>query len=310
MDTSNILILQKNKFLEGYYQQRSSLWYETEINLTDDLNILDTLSEEEIKLLAYTLIFFQEADNIIIKNINTNFSSNNFNINKDSIEAWYIIQNFIELIHRLTYEKLVHTFYIKNKRFHDIYDNIHLEVKDKLEFINELVNSENLNNTILNFIAVEGLFFTGSFAIFNYFKDKRMTGIGTSNELISKDENLHTIIGIEIYKTLDNINPEEVINVFNKFINIEENSINNLFNTIIKKDNVGYITPKSLVDRIKFVADNYLETMGLERYYKVSNPYKNMFKMNYSIRTNFLEMQNTSYINCEDSIDINHLESL
>lgn len=58
---------------------------------------------------------------------------------------------------------------------------------------------------LVAFAAVEGIFFSGSFcAIFWFKKRSKLPGLTFSNELISRDEGLHTDFACLLYSKLRN----------------------------------------------------------------------------------------------------------
>jgi len=66
-------------------------------------------------------------------------------------------------------------------------------------------SSDKFAERLVAFAAVEGIFFSGSFcAIFWIKKRSMMPGLTFSNELISRDEGLHTDFACLLYKHLKN----------------------------------------------------------------------------------------------------------
>lgn len=66
-------------------------------------------------------------------------------------------------------------------------------------------SSDKFAERLVAFAAVEGIFFSGSFcAIFWIKKRSMMPGLTFSNELISRDEGLHTDFACLLYKHLIN----------------------------------------------------------------------------------------------------------
>jgi ribonucleotide reductase beta subunit family protein with ferritin-like domain len=66
---------------------------------------------------------------------------------------------------------------------------VHLKADWALRWI---ANSNSFAERLIGFVAVEGIFFSGSFcAIFWIKKRGLMPGLTFSNELISRDEGLH-----------------------------------------------------------------------------------------------------------------------
>ena len=78
-------------------------------------------------------------------------------------------------------------------------------VKKKGEWALKWIESDSFVERLIAFAAVEGIFFSGSFcAIFWLKKRGLMPGLTFSNELISRDEGIHTDFACLIYKHLNN----------------------------------------------------------------------------------------------------------
>lgn len=76
---------------------------------------------------------------------------------------------------------------------------------------------------LVAFSVVEGIFFSGSFcAIFWLKKRSLMPGLTFSNELISRDEGLHTDFACLLYKHIKNkLDKEEVYELVREAVTIE-----------------------------------------------------------------------------------------
>ena len=80
-------------------------------------------------------------------------------------------------------------------------------VKKKAEWAIRWINDKNSSyaERIIAFAAVEGIFFSGSFAAIFWLKKRGlMPGLTFSNELISRDEGLHCDFACLMYKHLVN----------------------------------------------------------------------------------------------------------
>merc|ERR1712212_243627 len=80
-------------------------------------------------------------------------------------------------------------------------------VKKKADWALRWINSNNASfaERIIAFASVEGIFFSGSFAAIFWLKKRGlMPGLSFSNELISRDEGLHTDFACLMYKHLVN----------------------------------------------------------------------------------------------------------
>lgn len=78
------------------------------------------------------------------------------------------------------------------------------------------------------FACVEGIFFSGSFcAIFWLKKRGKMPGLTFSNELISRDEGLHTDFACLLYSHLVNkLSEFEIYEIIRSAVEIEKEFIN------------------------------------------------------------------------------------
>jgi len=86
------------------------------------------------------------------------------------------------------------------------------------------MNSENsYPERLVAFASVEGIFFSGSFcAIFWLKKRGLMPGLTFSNELISRDEGMHTDFACLLYKHLNNkLSNERILEIITSAVTIE-----------------------------------------------------------------------------------------
>jgi ribonucleotide reductase beta subunit family protein with ferritin-like domain len=121
----------------------------------------------------------------------------------------------MENIHSETYALLIDT-YIKDSlekdRLFNAVQNFPV-IHDKAQWAMSWINKTNtFAERLVAFASVEGIFFSGSFcAIFWLKKRSLMPGLTFSNELISRDEGLHTDFACLIYSHLVNKLPAQTI---------------------------------------------------------------------------------------------------
>jgi ribonucleoside-diphosphate reductase subunit M2 len=86
-----------------------------------------------------------------------------------------------------------------------------------------ITNERTFAERLIAFIAVEGLFFSSSFAVIFAFKERgRMPGLCQSNDLISRDEGLHTDFACCLLKHLRNrLATSNVENIIREAVDIE-----------------------------------------------------------------------------------------
>merc|ERR1712129_669551 len=128
--------------------------------------------------------------------------------------CFYGFQIAIENIHSEMYSLLIDTLVKdrdeRNKLFNAI-ENFPA-IKKKADWALRWINSNNATyaERIVAFASVEGIFFSGSFASIFWLKKRGlMPGLSFSNELISRDEGLHTDFACLMYSHLANKLPEE-----------------------------------------------------------------------------------------------------
>jgi ribonucleotide reductase beta subunit family protein with ferritin-like domain len=121
----------------------------------------------------------------------------------------------MENVHSETYSLLIDT-YIKdpNEKAHLFQAVTSIDVvREKAQWAMKWMNREKtFHERLVAFAAVEGIFFSGSFcAIFWLKKRSLMPGLTFSNELISRDEGLHTDFACHLYGQLKNKLRPEII---------------------------------------------------------------------------------------------------
>merc|ERR1711869_139688 len=96
-----------------------------------------------------------------------------------------------------------------------LFDAIHTmpAVREKADWAIQYMNTDNcFAERVVAFAAVEGILFSGSFcAIYCLKKRGLMPGLTFSNELISRDEGLHTEFACLLYRMLQHKLPDEVV---------------------------------------------------------------------------------------------------
>lgn len=136
----------------------------------------------------------------------------------------------MENIHSETYSLLIDT-YIKDEaeKTYLLQASNNVPVINKkaqwaLKWIN---NNDNFASRLVAFAAIEGIFFSGSFcAIFWLKKRSLMPGLTFSNELISRDEGLHTDFACLLYSMLNNkLLNDEIYAIISEAVEIEKEFI-------------------------------------------------------------------------------------
>lgn len=108
---------------------------------------------------------------------------------------------------------------------------------------------------LIAFAAVEGIFFSGSFCAIYWLKQRGlMPGLTFSNELISRDEGMHTDFAILLYSKLRNkLSEQTVKDIIDDAVKIESSFIT----SSIPCSMLGMNSDK-MKEYIRYVADRLL----------------------------------------------------
>lgn len=301
-----ILVETKEKFvikpskdddIWGMYKKAvASFWTAEEVTpfLQDDISDWDNvLSYDEKNFISNVLAFFSVADGIVNENVVTNLYSE---VQKSEIKAFYAFQMAIETIHSEVYSKIIETV-IRDQQvldhFMKSYDTIP-SIKRKTEWCMKYMNNEKLSfaERIVAFSCVEGIFFSASFcAIFWLKKRNLMPGLCFSNELISRDEGLHTMFACLVYNKLENkLNSEKIKDIVIEAVECECMFVEDSLDVSL----IG-MNSATMCEYVKFVADLLLTNLGQKRHYNVQNPFPWMDSISINGKTNFHEKRVSNY---------------
>lgn len=285
-----------------YKKMRDSFWTPQEIDLEQDIKDWKRLTNNEKHYVTHILAFFAASDGIVMDNLAENFCKE---LDIPEVQSAYAMQNSIESIHSETYSILIDSYIgdieLKNKLFNSI--NTIPCVNKKANWAIKWMNEKTeYPIRLIAFAAVEGIFFSSSFCgIFWLKKRGLMDGLCFSNELISRDEGMHTDLAVLLYNILDKINELEGTNykkvsedIAHKIIK-DAVDIEKEFSTeSISCDLIG-MKLKHMKQYIEFCADRLLAQFGFNKLYNVSNPFKFMELISLRNKQNFFEKKVSEY---------------
>lgn len=286
--------LQYDNLWNLYKQHVAVFWTAEEIDLSADLADWDKLNDNERKFISSVLAFFSASDGIVNENLALRFYND---VQIPEARCFYGFQIAMENIHSETYGLLIDT-YIKDSQEKNRLFNAMKEidcVAIKAEWTLRWVGSQSsFAHRLIAFMAVEGIFFSGSFcAIFWLKKQGLMPGLCTSNEFISRDEGLHCEFACLLYDLLldeEKITREEIQRIICEAVHIEKHFITNILPVSL----IG-INSKLMSQYIEFVADYWLSRLTSHKYYKTPNPFDWMELISLEGKTNFFEKRVTEY---------------
>ena len=112
-----------------------------------------------------------------------------------------------------------------------------------------------------------------------------MPGLTFSNELISRDEGMHTDFACLIYKHLTNkLSNEAILEIVTNAVEIEKKFVTES----LPVELIG-MNSTLMQQYIQFCADRLLYSLGVPKYYRVENPFEWMEMISLQGKTNFFE---------------------
>jgi len=301
-----------------YKEALSNFWHTDEVNLNEDIKQYSKLDKDTQILIENIFGFFSGADGIVNTNLALNLLST---INIPEIKLFYGFQIAMEDIHNITYGLLIETLVPSQARKDELLDAINkMDNISKLykwcqKWINRTPEQELSENIKLNpelesdreraiiwtfakrlvaFACVEGIMFSGPFCVIFWLKEQGiLPGLTFSNELITKDEGLHTRFACQLYHEhiVNKPDHNEILAIVKEVVEAEKEFISSCLNRLVG------INKKNMCEYIEFVADLLLLMLGYPKHYNTALPpaLKFMEKISFNGMTNFFEKQVGEY---------------
>ncbi|KAJ7629938.1 putative small subunit of ribonucleotide reductase [Mycena polygramma] len=286
--------IQNHEVWQMYKKAESSFWTAEEVDLSKDLHDWnDKLNEDERHFISHVLAFFAASDGIVNENLLRRFSNE---VQIAEARCFYGFQIMMENIHSETYSLLIDT-YIKEPAERDyLFDAIETIpcIKRKADWALRWILDEKstFGERLVAFAAVEGIFFSGSFASIFWMKKRGlMPGLTFSNELISRDEGMHTDFACLLFMHLKRRpHSNTVRRVIVEAVGIEQEFLTDALPVSL----IG-MNATLMCQYIEFVADRLLVALGNDKVYNSANPFDFMEMISLQGKTNFFEKRVSDY---------------
>lgn len=277
-----------------YKKSAACFWTAEEIDLsTDVVDFQQRLTSDERFFVLHVLAFFAQADGIVIENLVNNFCNE---VQIAEARHFYTFQAAIESVHSETYALMIDTL-VKNelmkKRLFSAIDSMPAIAKKAKWALTWIDASRPFAERLVAFSIVEGVFFSGAFCSIFYLKKRGlMPGLSFANELISRDEGLHTDFATLLYRDHleKKLGRERVIEILTEAVEIE----NEFVASALPVRLIG-MNADDMQQYVKFVADRLLLDLGYEKHYNVTNPFCWMSLISMEGKANFFEKRNSDY---------------
>jgi ribonucleoside-diphosphate reductase beta chain len=286
---------------EAWLQQQRIHWLPEEVPLADDVKDWQkNLTQSERNLLTQIFRFFTQAD----VEVNNCYMKHYSQVFKPT-EVLMMLSAFsnIETVHIAAYSHLLDTIGMPEIEYTAFLK--YKEMKDKYDYMHSfsVANKTEIAKTLAAFGAfTEGLQLFASFAILmNFPRFNKMKGMGQIVSWSVRDETLHCLSVIRLFRTFVQENPEIWTEEFRRdlylicatIVDHEDAFIDLAF----ELGGVQGLDASLTKQYIRFIADRRLQQLGLEPLYKIEkNPLPWLDEMLNAVEhANFFENRATEY---------------
>lgn len=288
-----LLPIQYEDIWRMYKKAEASFWTAEEVDLGGDVQDWENLTPQERYFISHVLAFFAASDGIVNENLVECFSQE---VQLPEARAFYGFQIAIENIHSEMYSLLIETLIKDSVEKDNLFNAIETMpcVQKKAVWALNWINKDkaSFGERIIGFAAVEGIFFSGSFASIFWLKKRGlMPGLTFSNELISRDEGLHCDFACLMFKHLKNKPSEEKI----KSIITDAVEIEIEFLTVSLPCDLLGMNKNLMKQYIQYCADRLLVALDCTKVWNVSNPFDFMENISLNRKANFFESRVSDY---------------
>lgn len=283
------------KLVEMCERQEANIWLSSDINLTHDAAQWHLLTPQEQNYIKQILGFFAASDGVVDDNIATNFINS---IHNPEIRYFYYFQMMMEAVHSRTYSQLINTFIDSAEERAELFDSIntHPIIRKKADWcFRWMEKNQNFFERMTAFLAVEGIFFAGSFAAIFWLRDRGIlaNSLGVANEYIMKDETLHAEFACLLVNEFagdERPSEERIREIIVSAVELEKE-----FTRYALPDKLFGMNQDLMIQYLEFVADTWLSELGCSKVFNVAQPFPFMNTIGQRRKDNFFEKTRTNY---------------
>jgi ribonucleotide reductase beta subunit family protein with ferritin-like domain len=293
--------LQYGDIWDLYKKQVDCFWRAEEVDLSKDLLDWAKLTPDEKHFITMVLAFFAASDGIVLENLALRFMGD---VQVAEARSFYGFQIAMENIHSEMYSLLIDTYVndsVEKDRLFHATSNIPCIAK-KADWAKKWIGDHRSSfaSRLVAFAAIEGIFFSSSFASIYWLKKRGiLPGLTFSNELISRDEALHTEFAIMLYKKMNSkLSKKRIHEIIKEAVEIETEFI-----TVAIPCKMIGMNCKLMTQYIQFVADRLCIQLGYEKIYNSTNPFDFMELISVETKVNFFERTNSEYAMANKTVD-------
>ncbi len=279
-----------------YKKQCAAHWTAEEIDFSADKHDFAKLDPNIQHFVKMILAFFAGADTIVNINIKTQFSR----ITVKEADVAYGFQQMMENIHGEVYADMLLGIIDNDAEINELiqaYKNVPA-IRRITEWAQKWITSKRrIGFSIVVFTIFEGLIFSSAFASIYWLKrivgEDRMKGLVQSNNLIAKDEGMHTNFGCIVYSYLVNrLTSQEIECLIREAVELSKEFARDA----IRVEMIG-MNSELMGQYLEYIADRLLVCLGYEKIYNTLMPdqFQFMETIGFVNKDNFFERRPTEY---------------
>lgn len=295
-DTKRFVVfpIQHPDLWQLYKQAVASFWTVEEVDLSRDLADWAKLTPNEQHFVRHVLAFFAASDGIVNENLVERFMTA---VQVAEARSFYALQIAIEAVHAEMYSLLINTYVSDPDLRADLFNAIETfpAIRKKADWAMRWTadTAAPLAEVLVAFAAVEGIYFSGSFAAIFWLKKRGlMPGLTTSNLFISRDEGLHVQFATTLFAKFSVGRPSaaRIVQIVTEAVAIEQEFLCEALPVELLGMNSALMR-----QYIEYVADRLLLMLGVREHYNTKNPFDFMDNISMENKSNFFEHRVSEY---------------
>lgn len=261
-----------------YKQMLGNFWVPEKISLVDDKVTKTHLTEDEEEAVKNTLSFLIFLDSVQVANLD-NIAEY---VTNAGVSNLLKIQTFQEVIHSQSYQHILQSLWSYSER-QEVYERWRTNslLRERNEYISKIYQDfiddktlENFKRVIVANYCLEGIYFYNGFKFFEQLASRNKL-VQTNQEItyIKTDEATHLAMFLNM------INEGEIVDVEKDsewIYEMVDQAVQHeiAWGKYVYGNRIMGISEKSTEDYVKFIANNRLNAMGLDKVYgPIKNPY-------------------------------------
>lgn len=281
----------------AYKTAQGSYWTAEEINWDEDAYEFEhKLNDDERHYVKLVLASFAANEGMVGENALVRFAEE---CPIPEAVSFFQFQAMMEGIHNETYNDAIDRIISDVVERQTLFAAIERVpcVREKATWVEKWLHSDlPYSERLVAFAAVEGIFFSGSFAAIFWLKSRGLMtkGLTFSNELISRDEGMHWTFLCMLFRCFPpNRRPskERVIEILDGAVKIEDRFTSEALPVRL----VG-MNERDMKTYIRYVADQIFSSLGFEgKVYGAENPFSFMDFQGVYTKGDFFRTRDSNY---------------